>query len=724
MAVVIPSAWRTVTLDEIRSRELIVDGGPKELARHLTQHNRCMASDVPINLALLDCRNKGIEDALTVGSFRRVALGRVRLWSLEATLEGFFQGKEVELRYTIGGSLVLTGSVGGVFGWSSTNAGQPTGAATSPDFLVTVLVEAKLTDAGGQLWRVALTERAVKVSDLPSVFNPDTAVVSLDSEAIQPDQPYDSYLVQQMTLNARAIQWERSRRHLHWYPATTNVRNRRHALSSAFWRLDGPYVVTGQPWCDVALVDLTVENDGAFFQGVEVFAFSELETFEDARANAQTVPLGVQSFLTFEVPIRSDIESTTLIWVAFKSIIDSVTRDTVDIVEAPPEAPDLLYCDDSTFFYTQQNNVQYAAFGVVGFTTSDTTAADFDPAVKNALPYDAPSTFFDIATIVGTDPTLGVGTPGRMRLRMSPHRGTSYMDGARFQSIGDVAGGVIIYNPSMDVKFCGVLYLYGVYIEVRPSLEPVFDRMAKPGTPPRASTWRRINNPTNAQINFGSSQLISRHPGQFQITNTLNPGAATIYLAGKYLYATSKSSGSSPAQIDHWIVLIQDPNLGASSDQLVDRIYVKVWLMVLHNSGTQTDEEAEVTFQLLGPPAGDIVSTFFPVLTGRPVAGQQPTEGDAGVGATADATWVDPGTFQPASPQNTVANANTQEYTWPRQGQTLELPWMEGPTLFCDLPSITFPGEIRVEIRTGDIGSNRDVSLVVAGMSAWCGPRI
>jgi hypothetical protein len=728
MAVTIPTEWQNVSMDEIRSREIIADGGKLELEGHIRQHNRTMSADVPINLGLLDCRTRGLQECLVVGVYRRVALGRMRPWSLRARYYATFQGSDVEVRVTIGGALVIAGAIG-VFGWANTGTGQPLGAAVSAEGLVDVLIEARLTDPAGVLWRVGLTEVQVPLVDMPdgsAAFS--TEVIAMDDAAIDPDAIYDAYLVQRVTLNARAIQWERSRRHLHLYPATTEAPNRRHALHSAFWRLDGPYVVTGQPWCDKALVDLTVEASSSFGEFVQLMAFSELEDFEelkDSRAVSVNPASGAQSY-AFEVPIRSDIESQTLIWVAFKSDVNSTTESTVSVWQAPVNEPDILYCNDNPFLYGSQNGQQYAALGLVGFAVSDEVPAAADPTIKNALPYSPPSAFFDITCIEGTDPSPAVppGTAGRFRVRMSPHRGTGYVDGASFQTINDPAGGVIIFQSRFDIRQCGVLYLYGVYIEARPDSEPEYDRVGRPQTPPRASSWRRINNATNAQINYGSAQLISRHPGRRQITTQIGPtgSGAIIYAAGKYLHATAQRGGA-VASISYFVPILQDPNLGVVTEQITRTLFAKAWLMVLHNDGTQSDREAEIEFSIAGAPTV-VTTAYFPVLPSRPMAGQQPTEADAGVSASASVTWVDQFTSLPIVPQATVSNAQAHELTWPRQGQTLELPWFEGPTFELDLLALglTYPSDVLIEIKsTAD--SERAVSIVVAGLTVWCGPR-
>lgn len=727
MARSIPTTWSPQTLDEIRGRYPITTGQKREFDGHILQLNRCWAYNRAINGAMLDSQTRGLEADLPLLSNIEIARGRIRVWGDTIKLRLWAEGQGVTVLAQVGSvplNLVAACPAGAI-AWTGSGTGQPTGTTIAANQMVDVVIYAQRTVANGNLWRVGIEEVEGDLTTLPDGTD-GTGFTGLDTDAMDADTPLDAWIVQTLDLSAAVLGNERPRGMLHLYPNVTN--DRKHVLSSVHWRCDGPYSFEAPPGCNRALVDVTAAVRNIFSGGateeVQFVVLSEAETLTEAieARGIETIGAGVTDSFTQIVPIREGRGATTRIYIAFRSSIDSATLDTLDIGSYDPTAPHVIYTDEGTspsFPFTALS-VATPPWGVCSVTGRSDVIVNNDPTIKNALPYDTPSSFYDIACNVGQDPSLASNSPVQTQLIISPHPGTGYTDLTQLQPVVDNAASTVQYAGSAELRRCAIADLYGVYIAPL-AFGLTADLIAQPQDNVSASLFRRINQRLNDHIAYGTPMLCLRHPGTKNITPTTTLGGSqTIRYEGKYIYASGGTASS--AQAATWRVpILSDPNGGASSGAVSTELEFEVDLMVFAQAGVQEDSLAEIEFQATtngtgGPPSsGTAVSQEFPVRPSKSTDQQQPTEADAALAATADSTDT-------GSPQDTLAYCYTQEFTWPRQANEQTAPWIQSVRFRAPMPTV-FPSDITITATTGDTGDARDINMVIAGCRAWVAPR-
>lgn len=131
--------------------------------------------------------------------------------------------------------------------------------------------------------------------------------------------------------------------------------------------------------------------------------------------------------------------------------------------------------------------------------------------------------------------------------------------------------------------------------------------------------------------------------------------------------------------------------------------------------GTILDEEeglVEVKFTGAGAEVGPCRIRHFPAQGAQ----MSPTEADALVAAQSTAIQTD-------DPTIARANAYTQEFTWPADGEFRRGIWDLSPVFSINTPS-SFPAQVVAEIRPrGGARYESYMQIIVAGLHVWWGPR-
>ena len=720
MTVTLNSGWETVEPSELQPGRRVGRGfrdDLRALGRAITHE---FASDGATALAVLSAQ-RGIPKTGT--SYTAVGYCKVGIWGNGARLNFHMYGHQTRLRLTVGG--VVVGSVAvtsATPAWVSLGGTTLAGATADADGLYTVMIEQQATTASPsgvpEFLYCIVSEEKVQAADLPAFGNTQTSFYALHDEALATaDDPVDVWQMQALDDLVEQAMFERTRRSATMYPITTIDQMTR--LSSAHWRLDGPYVIEVPPHYqgDGLTVTVTLELLSSPALDLYAFALTEFEDFGEARIErTQAISTAATvTHLTFK-GLRARAGQPCMVWVAFRSEVASGTTTTPDCYSWSALTPGVLWCERDGTLEGASGSPGGVPWGYCIEQEAQAVAADKDPTIKAALGYTVPTQLMDIACVQGLDNSTGGTTSAALMLTISPHPGTGLVSAPEFGAVlqtwtGDTTN--VSFQPALQVKRCAIAYLYGVYIQCGPTAAPARNRAHSYDVPPSAGWIESIVNRVNAMVFNGNSQCIIRHPGQ-RLTkpgSTLG-GSQEISYGGSYLFVESASTAGDRYPV---AVPLATPNVSGGLGSLTLR--ARFIFAAVVNGGNGFPNETEALYRCRFT-SGDWVTGIVP-LEKRPTAGslQSPTQAD--LLAAGQSTSNEVG----ASPLQATANAYGQQYTWPTEGNHKNMRWTMGE-VFLDDSSPSFPTVLIAEIQPiGGATNGASVQLIIAGLSVWWAPR-
>lgn len=721
MTVTLNSGWALVEQSEAQPGRRIGRGWRDDLrtlGRALTHE---FASDGSTALAVLTAQ-AGIAQAST--SYAALGRCKVGLWGDGARLNFHAYCNQSRLRLTVGG--VVIGKVAilsSTDAWVSLGGVTLSGATADADGLYTVLVEAQATTATPtgtpMIYHVIVAEEKVQSASLPAYGSTQTGFYAMHDEALATaEDPVDIFQMQALDDLAAQLVFERSRRSALMYPMYGGAIQVKR-ISSAHWRLDGPYMVQVPPYYEGEglTVTLTLEVSASPALDLEVFALTEHEDFAETRADrAQTLASGggVQH-LTFK-GLRARADQPCMVWVAFRSEVASGTTTTPDCYSWSALTPGVLWIEEDATLTAAATSPGGVPWGYCIEQDAQSVAADKDPTIKAALGYSVPTQLMDIACVQGLDNSSGGSTDPALLITISPHPGTGLVSAPEFGAVQQYwtgAFGNISYQPTLQVKRCAIGFLYGVYIQCGPTVAPERRRAYPYDSPPSAGWLDAIKNRVNAMVLHGNSQCLIRHSGQrlARSSNTLGGGQIISY-GGDCLFIEGASTGGDSYLVQ---VPLADPNISGGLGSLVLR--AQFVLMAVANGGNGYPDDSEALYRCRFTGSDWVTGAVS--LEKRPVAGavQSPTQADALAAGQSTSNEIG------SSPQETTANAYGQQYTWPLEGSRSARRWTMG-VVFEDDTQPSFPTALVAEIQPIGGGVNAiSVQLIIAGLHVWWAPR-
>jgi hypothetical protein len=713
MAVPLPAFWFNTTRDEIFPGHPISIGKRLEMGALVGALNRSAAYDTRTQAAVMSYRrfnsvgppaqDDGIP-GVNVAPWVEIGRGRLRTWTTLNRFRLRIYGSQIQVRVTIGG-VTSTAIQAGALAWASSPEFQLTGATIDASGFSDIIVEAQRDSDPGRLIDVGLAERPLPVGSLPDGTETYTSFVALDSGAVvTADDPMDAFLVQAFDDNGFSLRRMRSRGLLHLHARTLP-----HILGSVHWRLDGPYLIATQPWAEQAEVTITVDADTL---GGEVFALSEYEKFDEVLEDRRTAVSGGVTSHTFDVGIRSGVDRQVRIWVAFRSEIGS-TDLTIDVGKIESRLSK-LYSDVLSLGLqpTPQTRGANAGFCMVGSTDESVLTA----TGKGVLSYPLPVNYFDWPTYLGR--TAGAAGASTMRGQhlVSPHTLTGFVDLSQMTELQDGTGAVV-YQPTVDIREMGQIELTGILIEANIP-QPTRRKLGAPGVPPSSSLVAQAVERANASANFGTSQLLVRHWGQRAVVSNSGTAAVDSFHEGRYLFVPPGNS------IGVDLPIVEDPNLGAASGLVAERLYGRFECMAVPVQPVPYLDQIEIDAWWIvdavsynGIALGGI-EDIVPVSRVDANAISGVTVSDTVQAATATA-----GNDLTSPPDTQWENAYGSQFTWPADGHYQKNVWTMSGVFSAPLPA-AFPDHVRVVIRVPPGAPSSGHILVVSGLQAWVGPRI
>lgn len=721
MTVTLNSGWELAETTEAQAGRRIGRGWRddlRDLGRALTHE---FASDGSTALAVLTAQ-AGIAQAST--SYAALGRCKVGLWGNGARLNFHAYCNQSRLRLTVGGVVVGTVAITSTTNaWVSLGGVTLSGATPDGDGLYTVLIEAQATTATPTgtpyVYHVIVAEEKVQSASLPAFGSTQTGFYALHDEALATaEDPVDLFQMQALDDLAEQLIFERARRSALMFPLYGGAHQIKR-VSSAHWRLDGPYVVQVPPYYTGGglTVTLALEVAASPALDLDVFALTEFEEFGEVRADrAQTVVSGsgVQ-YLTF-TGLRARADQTCLVWVAFRSEVASGTTTTPDCYSWSSLTPGALWIEEDGTLAAAAASPGGIPWGYCIEQDAQSVAADKDPAIKAALGYSVPTQLMDIACVQGLDNSSGGSTDPAMLITISPHPGTGLVSAPEFGAVQQYWTGAsanVSYQPVLQVKRCAIGYLYGVYIQCGPVVAPTRRRAYPYDSPPSAGWLASVRERANAMVLHGNSQCLIRHSGQrlARASNTLGGGQVISY-EGDCLFVEGAYTGGDSYLVQ---VPLADPNVSGGLGSLVLRAQFVLMAVVGDGAGYPNETEALYRCRFTG---SDWV-TGVVALEKRPVGGATQSATQADALAAGQATSNEVG----SSPQQTTANAYGQQYTWPTEGSRSARRWTMG-VVFEDDSQPSFPAILIAEIQPiGGAVNAASVQLIVSGLHAWWAPR-
>ena len=656
-------------------------------------------------------------------SYSNLSAARVGLWGNGARVAMHVYCNQTRVRLTLGGVVVGAAAVvSSVNAWITLSASTLAGATFDSDGMCSLLLEVQATTGAPTgtpaVFHVIVAEEKVQAADLPAAGNTQTDFRAMHDELYATaDDPVDAFAMQALHDNARRMMFERSRRCATLFPMQGGVQQIVR-LSSAHWRLDGPYVLEVPPYFDDDLtVTVTIQRATTPTQSVDFFALSEFDDFETARiARTQTLSTTTLTRATFKGLIARAGQPVR-VWVAFRGHVASASTTTPDCYAWNVLAPHRLHVERDATLEGAALTPDGVPWGYCIVSQSEDTAASKDPTIKASLGFSTPSQMVDIACVQGIDNQSGGSTSPALLLSISPHPGTGITRAPDFQAVmqtwNSVGSGNVSYQPTLDVRRCGIAFLYGVYIQAGGTVTPARDKAARPGQPPSAGLLEAVAQRVNNMVLHGNSQCMIRHSGQGNAkASTTLGGGQVLYYAGQYLFTegANTSAGSYLVQVP-----LAEPNVSGGLGSIVLR--GRFHLMGVIGDGRGFPDQSEVVYRCRFTTGGWVTGT---TQARRRVTGgtqQSPTEADALVAMVSVSNEVG------ASPQQTTANAYGQCYTWPIEGSHRKPAWEAG-VVFEDDSQPSFPTFLVAEIQAIGAGGYEVVSqLIIAGLDVWWAPR-
>lgn len=714
MTVTVPTTWEQKSLSEATPGGFIATGKREDLRDLNRRILRNFAYDSATNLATLSVP-EGIDQVVLSTSFASISHGKARVWGNGTRFRCHVYGSQCAARFSVGGILVATATQSAVGdAWASSGIAVLAGGVFDADGLAIILCEVRLTATTGlrQFKFAILEEMNTLTANLPAAGNAETAFRAMhDALYATPDTSVDAFALQAMDDNVRQTMFERGRKSLHLWPKFGTP----YRLSSAHWRLDGPYCIQAMPWSDRITVSIAVERDGTIAENIDVFCLSEFENFDEVvDARKVTVSAAGIQYLTFN-GITCKADQRCAIWIAFRSVIKSASAATLNIGYWNSQKPETIYSPTQATV----EGFQPMPWGVCLVGSSENIVADTDPTVKSALGYDAPSQILDLVAVCGHDPGAVSMAPTRLISMISPHPGTGVTTAPNLTAVVRRWNGGVqeeAYLPAFSVRRMGILYLYGVYVEAG-IVFPTRRKGAQPGSPPSAGTVQSVADQTNRMSILNTPAAIIRHGGNRYMRGvaTLGGGQTINYEGGHLFVEGADGTGALAA----WQFPVCDPNLGAGGGWQTDQLMGQFLLMVCGGAfGSANEEEAAVDFYFNGgaPERGIFRIRHRPSYGGR----QSPTEADALAAATATATLIG------ASPTAATANAYVANWTWPEEGMFRQLAWELSPVFKLDgFVGAGFPQLITANAEPyGTVRYKMTIGVIIAGLYVWWDKRI
>jgi len=717
MTVTLKTAHEEVSLSEAQPGRRIGRGWRDDLRNLNRSLIHEFAANGPRALAVLAVQ-AGV--GANFASYVQLAAGTVGLWGgTGPRLNMHVYGVRVRVRLTVGGVSVGTASTGTSLSWGSMGSIALSGAALTADKMAALTLEVERTSTGSPaVYYVIVTEDLVPLAGLPGAGNIWTLFRAYHDEVFATaDDPVDAYALQGLDGNARRLIFERSRRCSILYPMVGEA-HQIVRLSSAHWRLDGPYMLEVPPhFSDTVTVAITIRRQNKPVLNFDVFALTQYDDFEAARV-ARTVTLTDDSTqrLTFK-GLKARAGEQVMVWVAFRSEVGGSTWAKPDAYAWSVMAPHRLHIARNVDLEAAGTTPEGIPWGLCIVSRSEDTAASKDPTIKNALGFSTPTQVVDIASVQGLDNQTGGSTDPALLISISPNPSTGITRAPDFQAImqtwNSVGSGNVSYQPVLDIRECAVAELLGVYIQAGGTVTPPRAKAAVPGRPPSAGLLTACADRANAMVYHGTSQCMIRHGGgRLSRPSATLTGGRVIYYSGSYLFVEGTAPGGDSYQVQ---VPLAPPDVSGGLACLT--LYARFVLMGVLGDGLGYPETSDVLYRcrFVGRPwvTGSVKARKR--ITGGTQA--SPTEADAIVAMNAVSNQVG------SSPQRSTANAYGQCYTWPVEGSHRQMAWEMG-AVFSDDSQPSFPAILTAEIEPAGMGSYPSVSqLIIAGLSVWWGPR-
>ncbi len=718
MTVTKPARIETIGLHEIREGQPIAIGNLNELSAINQQTTLAFANAGHPNRIMMAIQRGRFASGDGVpglsGVYQTIGEGQIRVWGEGARYRVHIFGALVDVRGTIGGTALPVASIlaGPASTWVSGTEAAITGASISSGF-ATVLIEAQYRNAAYNLFYICVEEVELLVGELPTPAAPTEAApyFPLHDAPFTADEPLDAWLLQTMDNNILNARVERARGMLHCFPTT-----RPHLLQSCHWRLDGPYTIAVPPYADSVTVVLSVGLAPLFVSAdVDIFALTEQERFEDIVNGSRPVTVSAAAtvhlrFDGLKVEPGGSGNKTQKVWVAYRSGYGAV-GPSADIGAYNASQPWRVYCEDIF-----SANIPWPT-GICGFSGVDTTPS----AGKQSFAFSTPTSFYDIAGVLGENAVTPSSDPVRQPIDISPHPRTGFTTEAQFSPILQSGSGSSEYTSQVSVRVIGVLELRGVYIEAAETSEAP-RKLAWPTTPPAASLVQVTAGSINSWAVFGPPQVMTRHWGSRNLREeqALPAPAGSLFPEGHYLFMP-RGSGGTPASFIIEIPIGADPDKGIGSAPGLRSDFLRAQLILM--SATQVTAQINidnlVTIVLTG---GTAVEFRVPI---QPLGGMY----HAPSPTVADATLASAfGSAEVSNNGNAYENSYNQQYTWPDEGFHTHSPWVLSPVVQVARP-LNYPTIATLTVTNGggvrnDVAIATQTSLVVAGMHVWFSPRV
>ena len=287
MAVTLPGKWELQERGEIRAGYPVRDDSDHDLVTLNQRTAQGMAYNVRSVLAYGGVGSgQWLDDAGSVLFTERYA-GSVQTWTDAVRVKLHVYGEYVDAQVVLGGSSISVAA--GALGWHATASTLISGFTRDANGFSDLFVKIRQNTTSGNRRHqfVVVEEMPLLVGDLPDSDNADADYQRVDDAAMDPDNPLDGWLLQTLTQNAIEAQRIRTRGCCVMVPQHTDYTPP--AVSSAFERADGPYMLEALPWATSGELSIVCE---ATTQDVEVAAFSDLEDRGTTLARVQTVTAG------------------------------------------------------------------------------------------------------------------------------------------------------------------------------------------------------------------------------------------------------------------------------------------------------------------------------------------------------------------------------------------------------------------------------------------------
>jgi hypothetical protein len=706
MARTLNGIWSIDPLFEVRDGAVIGTGKQQ----NLRELNRVIFHDYARNgassLAVLSVINR-----LTLpASYDSIAVGRVRIPPIGSRVRVSVYGDRCRVQLWVGLVLRATATQAAVGdAWASSSVSAPLALTPDSDGMVTLELRAEYTAAGSTgLTHVIVEDFPMLESSVPGAgANPAlTGFVGMDDNAYdRPDDPLDVFQLQTLDENVRWLWRDRGRKHLHLYPRIGPVVR----LSSSQWRLDGPYIMEAPIHAERLDVTLSLGTAGsASARVLEVLALTEYEQLESVISDrAVSLTEGTTTaHLNFR-GLRMRPGQPVKVWVAFRSEIYSAVETTIDMYSHNTSQPHMLWCGRNA---TLEGTLGLP-WGLCMVMKSEDLQTSRDPTIKGSLGYSAPEQVCDLACVPGID-TTGSGSDAALQVVISPSPSTGLTRAPMFAGVYQWWTGAtnsVVYQPQAEVRKMVIGFLFGVFVDIGGEVPAARRKLARSGVLPAAGAVQGIGVRAATSTVQGTPAIIMRHGGARRLKPNATPSGKTIQYHGRYLYV--QGDGGEDAL---WQIPLTDPNFGVGSGLRVRKLYGQFAFMCTLAQGRINEEEALVEVLFQGPAAafGSARVRHFPTQGAQ----MSPTECDALVASQSTAIYA-------TDPNIGLANAYTQEFTWPSEGEFRRGIWDYSPIFEANIPG-SFPALVNAIIRPrGGARYATSMQLIVAGLHVWWGPR-